>query len=473
MVNWGKLELRHDTDYYLPRHYRLLERLNGSQHTIKKLYEVSRHIVDGPFGSAIKADDYVEIGVPFIRVADVTHGDGTLDTKDMIYISEEAHRGIKRSTAVPGDVVIAKTGATMGAASVVPPTIAEANIRGDLALVGKLGSWADADYLSAFINTRIGYNLFWRLNSGSTRGRVVISNLKKFPVIWPEAAIRERIVQLVEDGRRQKNKRLAEANALLASIDDYLLSELGIVLPPEPESTIANRMFRSNAHDLGGWRFDPFYHQPYFAQLMAALEKSPFPTVKLVTLVSSLAGGATPTRGNTELYCDDGVKFLRIMNVRPNRLVMKNMKHVQINVHDGELHRSQLEADDVLMTITGRVGTCAVVPPDILPANINQHIVRFRISKSIALPEYVSLFFNSKLGFALSNRGVTGGTRIALDYGTIRSLPIPLPDLDKQHRIVGEALRLQTEARDLKAEAKAELEKAKAEIEAILLGDAA
>lgn len=67
---------------------------------------------------------------------------------------------------------------------------------------------------------------------------------------------------MVDSANIQYKLALAEADSLLSSIDDYLLSELGIQLPQEPENTIANRMFLTNASDLGGWRFDPHALEP-------------------------------------------------------------------------------------------------------------------------------------------------------------------------------------------------------------------
>jgi hypothetical protein len=52
-----------------------LAKLSASQYPVKTLKEVSKKIVDGPFGSSVKAEDYVENGIPFLRVADITHGD--------------------------------------------------------------------------------------------------------------------------------------------------------------------------------------------------------------------------------------------------------------------------------------------------------------------------------------------------------------------------------------------------------------
>jgi len=122
------------------------------------------------------------------------------------------------------------------------------------------------------------------------------------------------------------------------------------------------------------------------------------------------------------------------------------------------------------MTITGRVGTSTVVTEDILPANINQHIVRMRIQRGDCLPEYLAVYLNTSIGTALSNRGVTGGTRIALDYEVIRKIQIPIPPLDIQKKIVAELQRLRAQARLLREEAKREWQFAKEKFEKALLG---
>ena len=121
------------------------------------------------------------------------------------------------------------------------------------------------------------------------------------------------------------------------------------------------------------------------------------------------------------------------------------------------------------MTITGRVGTTAVVPPDVLPANINQHIVRMRLVGDAVLPEYLAAYLNSSFGLMLTNRGVTGGTRIAVDYEAVRQLQIPIPDGKVQAKIAAEVARRREEARRLRDDAARLWEQAKADFEAALL----
>ncbi len=241
LINRHDLDARLDVEYYQPKHFELLTRLSASRYPVKTLKEISKKIVDGPFGSSVKANDYVENGIPFLRVADITHGDGTIELDGLIYISPEKHQEISRSTVFPNDVVIAKTGATMGAASIVPETIKEANIRGDLAAV-IVNDTVLANYIANFINTKIGQDLFWRLNSGATRGRVVISNLRKYPIVIPDPARMVEINQFVDSAKIRKNQKEQQAQALLAGIDAYLLAELGIVLPQQNNS-LDNRTF--------------------------------------------------------------------------------------------------------------------------------------------------------------------------------------------------------------------------------------
>lgn len=466
MVSWGKIELRHDTDYYLPRHYRLLRRIEASGHPIMKLYEISRHIVDGPFGSAIKADNYVETGVPFIRVADVTHGDGTLRTDNMIFISEDAHQTIKRSVAFPGDVVIAKTGATMGAASVVPNEIQEANIRGDLALVGKLASRNDADYLATYINTGIGYYLFWRLNSGSTRGRVVISNLKKFPVLWPDTATRDYIVKKMDEGRQQKNNRLAEADALLASIDDYLLAELGITLPPEPQDTIEKRIKRVSFSEIQQ-RLDPNFFARKYVDLTEAISRRPF---KLLRDVCNLSSEIWDQKSGFA----ENFPYLEISAIDRTTGQITEIAEIPFEEAPSRARMVARPHDILVSTTRPSRGAITLVSEDHEPfiASTGFAVIR-EVDDSLVDRKFLFHVLRSKIGLTQMEQRSSGGNYPAITAAELKRLEIPLPNISMQLNIVQEIERMKAAALKLRREASAELERAKREIEALLLGEAA
>ena len=182
---------------------------------------------------------------------------------------------------------------------------------------------------------------------------------------------------------------------------------------------------------------DSWFNHPGYGLLSARLDYSPLKAPALGEFLWSIAGGATPKRSDASLYAESGIKFLRILNVGDGEIIEQDLKYITDAVHQEELGRSQLEAGDVLMTITGRVGSAAVVREEHLPANINQHIARLRVDTERCRPEFLSEWLNSPAGQQLSNRFVSGGTRAALDYGAIRSIRVPLPDsLEAQDKLL-------------------------------------
>lgn len=302
--------------------------------------------------------------------------------------------------------------------------------------------------------------------TGNTHPRIQREDFEEIVIPLPPLDTQQALVAELESARATRKQKLAEADALLACVDNFVLQQLELTVPQE-EKLLA---FAVRLGQCKGGRTDALYNAPHFSKVLRALKNCPHKKVLLGTLSPEIAGGATPTRGDADLYADEGIKFLRILNVAPFEVVLNNLKHIQESVNDGELARSKLAANDVLMTITGRVGTAAVVLEETLPANINQHIVRLRIQGNDCLPEYLAAWLNSSIGNALSNRGVTGGTRIALDYETIRNLQIPLPPLTIQQTIADEIMRRREQARRLRTDAEVGWQTAKHWFEEQLLG---
>ena len=353
----------------------------------------------------------------------------------------------------------------VGNTSVVPTTIAEANIRGDLALVSKLESLADADYLSAFINTSLGYKLFWRLNSGSTRGRVVISNVKKFPVIWPESAVRNRIVKLVEEGRRQKNRRLAEADALLASIDDYLLSELGIILPPEPESRITNRMFRVSIRDVQ-LRHDPNFFGRKYVHLTEAITARPYELLRDVCSFS-------PEVWSQKTGYEDAFPYLEISAIDLKTGDIAEISYTPIAEAPSRARMIARPNDFLVSTTRPSRGAITLIANDQAPFIASTGFAVIRTVKSDLIDrEYLYWILRSKLGLTQMEQRSSGGNYPAITPSELKRVEVPLPEMATQKKIVVEILKRKSAALAMRHEANAELESAKHEIEAILLWDA-
>jgi len=320
--------------------------------------------------------------------------------------------------------------------------------------------------LNAISSTLVLRQLLQR-SSGGSYPAITASEIDKVLIPLPPLSRQRDLVAAIEAARAAQRAKLAEAEVLLADVDDYMLQSLELRMP-EPDA-IRTYAIRHGDCRIEG-RVDAGFHQPYYRRVEKALSDCSMPKISLGEISPEIVGGATPKSRDREFYADSGVKFLRIMNVKANQFDLCDLNYIKPEVHEGELKRSQLEENDVLMTITGRVGNAAVVSRDLLPANINQHIVRLRIVRGDILPEYIAAFLNTKVGLALSNRGVTGGTRMALDYSAIRKLSIPMPAIGVQERIVKELNARRREAFKLRQQTETDWQQAKADFETALLG---
>ena len=184
-------------------------------------------------------------------------------------------------------------------------------------------------------------------------------------------------------------------------------------------------------------RIDPLFYDPKIISLLETLKHKK--TYKLGDLIESISGGATP-RVTEDFYVEtDGVPFLRVQNITEVGIKLDDVKYIKREVHENQLRRSQLRAGDLVFTITGRIGSVAVVPEH-FEGNINQHSVRIHLRTEIdgikILPEYIAVFFNTDFGRKISLRSVTGGTRPALDYEALGSFVVPLPSFLTQQEII-------------------------------------
>ena len=114
------------------------------------------------------------------------------------------------------------------------------------------------------------------------------------------------------------------------------------------------------------------------------------------------------------------------------------------------LARSKVKGSDLLIKITG-VGRMAVssVAPEDFEGNVNQHMVVMKTNNS-ETSKILASFLNSDIGEKLASRRSTGGTRPALDYPALLSIPIIY---DKRILEITEASVKKKEAKDKQAKA--------------------
>ena len=199
---------------------------------------------------------------------------------------------------------------------------------------------------------------------------------------------------------------------------------------PVPQNINTDRIFFVNFSELEG-RLEPEFYRPSIASYEKKIRSHS--SRKLKDFALTLAGGATPPKTESDKYYSDstnGVPFLRVQNLQTNgELLLDDCVYINKETHTGLLKRSQVSEGDLLIKITG-VGRMAIasVAPAGFVGNTNQHMVVIKTG-NVELSKYLAHYLNLDSIEKIASRHSTGGTRPALDYPSLKNLPI-IEDLD-------------------------------------------
>ena len=173
-------------------------------------------------------------------------------------------------------------------------------------------------------------------------------------------------------------------------------------------------------------RLDPFFYRPDFMQLENAIKKAG--ALPLRNYVRGIASGATPKTDQCKKYYSDkqnGIPFLRVQNLSPTSILnYEDCKYINKETHENMLYRSQVNEGDMLVKITGvgRMAIASVAPKDFV-GNTNQHMCVIKTDDE-KTSWILAAWLNTDIADKLASRRGTGGTRPALDYPALLSLPI-------------------------------------------------
>ncbi len=181
-----------------------------------KLGEVAENkkfsIVDGPFGTQLHADEYIEDGeIPVVRVINLSF-EGKFIEKDLVFISQQKAKQLSRSKVVPGDIIIAKTGATIGKCGVFPKSFLEGIIASSCMKVSIDKTKASNLFLLFWLVSRHGQNAIINSAFGTTRTTINISPFKNLLIPLPPLPEQRKIAQILEtvDNAIEKTEKIIE-----------------------------------------------------------------------------------------------------------------------------------------------------------------------------------------------------------------------------------------------------------------------
>ena len=173
----------------VPLHWNIL-RLKHVKANVKNAF------VDGPFGSNLKSEHFIEGGDVYVIESGFAT-QGSLDTAELKTISLKHFLTIDRSEARVGDIIIAKIGAQFGKSSILPDLDKPAVVSGNSLKLTINRELCDAKFVHwHLVNLKV-LGVIDDIVAGSAQPALSLAGMNNLPMLLPPRAEQEAIVQFV------------------------------------------------------------------------------------------------------------------------------------------------------------------------------------------------------------------------------------------------------------------------------------
>ncbi|HIF9220490.1 TPA: restriction endonuclease subunit S [Photobacterium damselae] len=177
---------------------------------------------------------------------------------------------------------------------------------------------------------------------------------------------------------------------------------------------------------------------------------------RLDDICFGITSGSTPPKSNFDE--SEGIPYLKVYNIRDQKVDFDyKPQFVDLECHATKLKRSSLYPGDVIMNIVGPpLGKVAIISNDYPEWNCNQAITFFRpIEPSLNTYIYTYLRAGTFLR-TIDLIGTAGQDNISVTKS--RSILLPTPPLEEQHRIVAKVDELMALCDQLEQQTEASIE---------------
>lgn len=170
-----------------------------------------------------------------------------------------------------------------------------------------------------------------------------------------------------------------------------------------------------------------------------------------------------PFRSRLEFKVDGTLKVIQMKDLgSDNRVDCESVQKIDMNAIDD---KHLVQNGDLIFRSRGVTNTAAILDKEPQSAIVAAPLLRIRVDENKILPEYLCWFINQKasqLFLKMRQEGTHGGM---ISRQTLENLPIDIPSLESQQKIV-DIINLQTRRQNLE---KKRIDKQEQKINALLL----
>lgn len=344
-------------------------------------------------GYAFKSSNYINEGIPVIRIGDIQ--DWLVDSINAKKIEENEE--FDNHTISKGDILIAMSGAT----------------------TGKFGIYKSNE--KAYQNQRVG-NLIPHTEK----------YLDKNYIYYLLYSLKRKIEQEAYGGA-QPNISATKIEALKTKL-----------FPLPIQKAIVSKI-EALFSDLDQGIADLKKAQEQLKIYRQAVLKKAFEDRKILNaekyllknITSKIGSGSTPKGGQAN-YKESGIPLIRSLNIHFDYIKFEGLAFIDENQAE-KLKNVIIQENDVLLNITGAsIGRVNIAPKEFHNGRVNQHVSIIRPKDNFFQTKFLKLYLqSSKIQNWIANTNV-GATRQGLTKSALENLEIPIPPIEEQHQIVKE-----------------------------------
>ncbi|EAI4186564.1 restriction endonuclease subunit S [Campylobacter coli] len=368
-----------------------------------------------------KTPNYIETGIPFLSVKNISKG--FFDLSDVKYISLEEHNKlIKRAKPEFGDILICRIG-TLGKAIKISLEF-EFSIFVSLGLL-KPKVKIISDYLvyflnSCFIEEWINDN---KVGGGTHTAKLNLNILEKCPIALPPLKEQERIVGILDENFAKIDENIKILEQDLLNLDELMQSALQKAFNPLKDNAKENYKLPQ------GWEW------------------------KSLGEIANTSSGGTPSRNKKEYWENGNIKWLKSGELNDGYIdfIEENITEEAIKNSSAKIFQKGTLLIAMYGATAGKLGILN------LDSTTNQAICAFlHKDKNIKFLEKFLFYFL----FFLRDKIIKdsfGGAQPNINQTYIKNLQIPLPPIKEQEQITSHLDELSSHVKNLKQNYQAQI----------------
>ena len=355
-------------------------------------------------------------GIPMVNTGDVFNGNVNLQV--LFRVSKDLHAKFRRSTLQGGELLVTLVGANFGRVAIAPNEYIGHNCSRAVGVVPLL---VDTEYVMFVLRSPLARHFMDTWANTTAQPTFNLKELGNLPIPIPPHSTKQ------------------EIKTILMSLDDRitLLCEINATL-----EAIAQALFKSWFVD-----FDPVYAKQQgrepegmdsdtaalfpdsFEESELGLVPKGWRVKRLGDITDRITKGTTPTTLKRP-FVESGINFVKVESLtKDGEFIPEKFAYIDTATHE-LLKRSQLQVDDVLITIAGTIGRIAVMTEDFLPANTNQAVALIRPDANLFPGGLIKHFLQRDDSRQTMGDRVVQAVQANLSLGSLSDLLVVVPPVE-------------------------------------------